>query len=1186
MSKSHPNELSVNVLSVIRGSALAGASIAGVITLLAIIALAAAPRASAVSWETVKTFAPLVPQLPNPPEWPEDVQLGGIGGMAINRTGAGGVDPGTIYTVGSSNTTPLHAARYSADGEFELAWTPISRCGPKVVPASTCPTFPSGTNGGIDIAVNQTTGNVYVFNIAGSPFLIREYKADGTGPIAQFGEFDPNGTVTTSPDKVHGSPLNENIAVDDSGTVYVFDEATLTNLFHRVMVFKPQTPGDYEHYVYAGKSSDIAAGFLPSNPPFRPTVDDSGDVYVSGEAYVEKYDPAQPSISICSFKLPTGGIKAAAVDPMSGRVFFFTNKDAKIHQLNPCNAEGKFVEDKTANPPFSVVPQRGNIEALAFNPTRQFSPDGAPGVLYAGTPTNCPGIGACPPEAEGQSALGYMFAPAVSHLPVVEAQSVTQVGPISATLNAKINPKGSQTSYVFQYLTAAAYEANEPAERFAGASEAPLGGAPLGSGQVGLSAAVTLSKLSPGTEYRYRVVATNAEGSTQGSAEAFRTFALEAPGLPNGRAWELVSPVQKNGGEVLPAAPNTASCGGECKPGLAAPRFPTQVTASGDGIAYQGSPFTLNDGPAEFDEYVSTRGSNSWQTRSLGPPLGDNPLFEAFALTPDLGSALLYARNPALTPEAPAGYRNVFAQPGSDRFDLDPLLKTAPLNRAPDGAEGFALNYVGATADFSRVFFEANDALTGETPFAPAALDGGSKKNNLYEWSDGELHLLNVQPGNAETTPGAAFGSGLQLSPTSLERADYSNAISTDGSRVFWSSESGQVYVRVDGETTREIPDPGKFLTASQDGSKVLLSNGHLYDLETETTTDLTQGQGGFLGITGQGDDLSHVYLVDTKVLTGEEENEEGAKAKDGEPNLYAWSEGGLAYVATLSPQDNTTAGITTWEAAPVVRTAEASPDGRWLAFNSLAELTGVDTIGACEYAATILEYVGSVPCAEVFLYDSESGELSCPSCNPVGEHPHGDSFLRIAQNAKGHLEQPRYLTNSGRLYFDSRDSLVLHDTNGKVEDVYQYEPKGVGGCSKEGGCVSLISAGHEAIDSNFLAMDESGRNVFFTTRDQLSLKDKDDLIDLYVAREGGGIPSETETARGECQGEACQPLFSPPNDPTPGSSSFEGAGNVDEKKAAKKHKKKKKKHAKHKHAKKHKRAHGRAAKHNRGGAK
>jgi len=70
--------------------------------------------------------------------------------------------------------------------------------------------------------------------------------------------------------------------------------------------------------------------------------------------------------------------------------------------------------------------------------------------------------------------------------------------------------------------------------------------------------------------------------------------------------------------------------------------------------------------------------------------------------------------------------------------------------------------------------------------------------------------------------------------------------------------------------------------------------------------------------------------------------------------------------------------------------------------------------------------------------------------------------------------------------------------------------------------------------------------------------------------------------SRSECQGEACVAALTPPNDPTPGSSTFEGAGNVDEKKAAKKNKKKKRKQGK----KAKKKAGKRAAKNNRGGAK
>ena len=144
--------------------------------------------------------------------------------------------------------------------------------------------------------------------------------------------------------------------------------------------------------------------------------------------------------------------------------------------------------------------------------------------------------------------------------------------------------------------------------------------------------------------------------------------------------------------------------------------------------------------------------------------------------------------------------------------------------------------------------------------------------------------------------------------------------------------------------------------------------------------------------------------------------------------------------------------------------------------------------------------------------------------------------MLRRLQGAGGTLPQPRYLGNSGRLFFDSQDSLSAFDTNEGVEDVYQFEPEGVGGCGREGGCVGLISAGSEAVDSNFLAADESGKNVFFTTRDRLVGADTDELIDLYDAREGGGFPPPvSEPPPGEAPARRSRPSNRPrPRRPSP----------------------------------------------------
>jgi hypothetical protein len=409
--------------------------------------------------------------------------------------------------------------------------------------------------------------------------------------------------------------------------------------------------------------------------------------------------------------------------------------------------------------------------------------------------------------------------------------------------------------------------------------------------------------------------------------------------------------------------------------------------------------------------------------------------------------------------------------------------------------------------------------------------------------------------------------------------------ISDDGSHAFWTSEAGQVYARIDGSETIDIEAPGKFVVASADGSKVLLSGGCLYDLDVAECDDLTENEsevskGGFQGVLGQSEDLSRIYFVDTAVLTGEEENDHGAKAQAGQNNLYAWQEGATTFVATLVPADNTEV-VGDWAPSPVQRTAEASPDGRWIAFQSKAPLTGYDNTGPCTVISGTEEVVDG-PCIEVFLYDSAAGELRCASCRISNERPLGSSSVSRMLSPKGSLLPPRYLLDSGRLYFDSRDSLSPLDTNDGVEDVYQFEPQGVGTCEGESGCVSLISAGRGGVDSNFLAADVTGNNVFFTTRDQLVAADKDELVDLYDARVDGGFPSPPTV--GECQGEGCQQMPPVPLQPTPASPGVTDPGNVKPPKGCKRGKVKKKGRCVKKP--KHKKQQGKAAKHKRGGSR
>jgi hypothetical protein len=329
--------------------------------------------------------------------------------------------------------------------------------------------------------------------------------------------------------------------------------------------------------------------------------------------------------------------------------------------------------------------------------------------------------------------------------------------------------------------------------------------------------------------------------------------------------------------------------------------------------------------------------------------------------------------------------------------------------------------------------------------------------------------------------------------------------------------------------------------------------------------SDLTGGSTEPAGVTGTipgaSEDGSYVYFVATGVLTGGQVNERGETAVAGQSNLYVRHEGVTKLVAVLSSED-----ISDWPTSLHTLTARVSPDGRWLAFMSVRSLTGFDNRDA----------ISGKHDAEVFLYHARgSGEdgLVCASCNPTGGRPQGvlgketqgggfgPGPFEFKENVSGVLPawtssfyQSRYLSDSGRLFFDSYDVLAPQDTNG-AEDAYQFEPSGVGGCARtsttfvvaSSGCVNLISSGTSKDDSVFLDASESGSDVFFLTKAQLSARDIDTVIDIYDAHEcnsGEVCSPPAVTPVPACEGDACQSPVAAPEDPTPGSLTYQGPGN------------------------------------------
>jgi hypothetical protein len=772
---------------------------------------------------------------------------------------------------------------------------------------------------------------------------------------------------------------------------------------------------------------------------------------------------------------------------------------------------------------------------------------------------------------------------------------VSDVGAEEATLSAQGNPLGLAATAVIEYVEDAKYQLTG----FAEALTAPASELDYGAGETMQARSVTLTGLTPATTYHWRlhvrngvppqglVCPRNGKEPCPANEHTFRTFGASIGVLGDGRAWELVSPPQKNGAEV--GTPYLAS-------GAFEDRGPRILASSGSGEAATYTSFTSfgkdAEGAPSSSQYLSKRTSGGWTTENISPfgfqvPVLDIP-FKGF--TPDLGFTAFKVTEGALTPDCPEGPENLYLR-NNATGTLDCLTP-----EVPEHGDIGCLVYAGISEDGGRAFFASGPRYAG----VPAG-----KGFSLYEWSrEGGLVPISIVPGQSQAaapTEGTVFGSSrsrVSVSNCQWGQSVMRHVISADGSKAFWTyapedeheptlllahihgAETIQLDAEPKGQKGKEKPGAGPFgngvfQAASTDGmvvyftdtgklisgSKAEAGKPDLYRYEfgkAEPLSDLTRGAvaGNVQDVVGASDDGSYVYFVAEGALTGEEEGAAGQKAKEGAQNLYLSHEGKTSFIARLAAADEND-----WSAQPKSLSARVSPDGRHLAFLSVeAEaLAGYDNTVAvgehCKFNQAEKRLEGGPLCSQGFVYDAESKTLSCASCNPSGARPLGPTLVPGWSNV---YEGPRYLSDDGsRFFLTTFDALVRADENGK-RDVYEFERPGTGSCSTQsdsydpvsGGCHFLISSGRSEDESYFIDASSDGRDAFFSTRGALVGWDGNENFDVYDAREGGGFPEPSQAP--SCQGEGCKPPASlPPSISSP--PSFEGPGNPPARKPCKK---------------------------------
>ena len=617
------------------------------------------------------------------------------------------------------------------------------------------------------------------------------------------------------------------------------------------------------------------------------------------------------------------------------------------------------------------------------------------------------------------------------------------------------------------------------------------------------------------------------------SSPGFRSY------LPECRAYELVSPEYREGYKV-----NIAGVSQEG----------TRLRAESFG-SYSEPQNTSGLGQS----YRVTRTASGWESSPLDAPFSDLPDYAVQGMSADFQSSIWFANIKG------EFSRDVYLDPASG-----PPVEVGP--GAPPGVRIGELQYVGASDDLHHsLFVDPSPSSEEENRLWPGDTTLGERRNSLYEYvgtGNGRPRLVGVQNGSSTLISdcGTALGS--------LPEGDAYNAVSTDGSTVFFSAAAcagspavGELYARIDGERTLALseptlPIPGRtctgtcasaahqeavFAGASRDGSRVFFTTTQpLLDGDSDSGSDLyaadikdgaitaltevsrggegdpTPGSGAdVLGVARVVEDGSRVYFVAEGVLSGP--NGEGRAPIAGRANLYVASRAcageepscaseDTAFVTTLSGED--AADWSPEDRRPVQSTA---PDGRFLVFQSVADLTG--------------DQESHHEAGQVFEYDAAHETLIRVSRGREGLNEDGNSEALAAtiptQNYEVAEPEDRYSglavsADGSRVVFSSYDALTPQALQG-FDNVYEYSA----------GQVSLISDGHDFASTEgvpatrLIGTDESGRDVFFTTASPLLPQTADSQVAVYDARSEGGFPPAPAPA--PCAADSCQP---PPPQP------------------------------------------------------
>jgi sugar lactone lactonase YvrE len=595
------------------------------------------------------------------------------------------------------------------------------------------------------------------------------------------------------------------------------------------------------------------------------------------------------------------------------------------------------------------------------------------------------------------------------------AQNLTET---EADLVAKINPEGFDTTYHFEYGASTEYGTRIPVH----VEEDP----DIGSGSADVTVSTHLTGLTQNKTYHWRIIATSVNGTVGADADHTFVYDTTGQGLPDNRAYEQVTPVEKNGAllgsGIFTFSPTVADDGSRLTS--------TTIQCFADAVscnASRGRSGSL---------YGFTRSSGGWVAHQIALPSTQFTTSSSFQVTADAGAGLFSA------PTAPGGEDDFYVvHPDGTFSDIGPLTPPA------DGPQGADFGAAIASSDFSQVVFQSEHAVW---PFDT------STRRSLYQYSgtgNSQPSLVGVAGGQGATDLISACGTQF---PSSAP-----GAVSTDGRAVYFAAlgqddgscqgpsalPTDQLYARIDGTgpgahtVAISQPSPADCTTlacagapssdahfegASADGSRAFFTstqqltdaaseddqpgdsagtpssqkactattgpngcNLYLYDFSKAGGEELTAVSAGdtsgngprVQGVFAVSRDGSHVYFVAQGVLSASSNNQ-GQSAQDGKNNLYAYdaSTGTTSFITVLPDSDSHLWTLGTGEGSTGFG-ANVTPDGRFLVFPSRGDLTPDD--------------ISRSVARQIFRYDAQTGELIRISLGNNGFNDNGNRSER-----------------------------------------------------------------------------------------------------------------------------------------------------------------------------------------------